>query len=96
MQTRGSMLVQEDYAGWKSSGFKGCQGKLLMLEQEDTTTHQIFFDDNADPGDDCFVDPRDIKTGEQIPYDKFIDMYVVQAHPARVILEEDYFIKMIE
>jgi len=49
MQTRGSMLVQEDYAGWKSSGFKGCQGKLLMLEQEDTTTHQIFFDDNAYP-----------------------------------------------
>ena len=35
-------------------------------------------------------------TGKQIPYDKFIDMYVVQVHPVRAIMEMDYFIKMIE
>jgi len=39
---------------------------------------------------------RDIITGETIPYNKFIDMYVVKVHPHRAILEPDYFVKLIE
>lgn len=39
---------------------------------------------------------RDVVTGKQIPFEKFIDMYVVKVHPTRAILEMDYFIKMIE
>lgn len=35
-------------------------------------------------------------TGEQLPYKKFMDMYVVKVQPHRAILEGDYFIKMIE
>lgn len=35
-------------------------------------------------------------TGEQLPYKKFMDMYVVKVHPHKAILESDYFVKMIE
>lgn len=31
-----------------------------------------------------------------MPYQKFIDMYVVRVHPHRTVLESDYFVKMIE
>jgi len=42
------------------------------------------------------VDCRDVVSGREINYDKFIDMYVVKVHPTRAIMEMDYFIKMIE
>jgi len=42
------------------------------------------------------VDVRDVVTGEKIPYNKFIDMYVVKVHPHRAVLEPDYFVKLIE
>lgn len=91
-----SMIMTEDYAGWKSSNFKSCMGKCLMVDQADYLTHHIFFDDNADDGDDCCVDVRDLVTGKAIEWEKFINMYVVKVHPTRAILEMDYFIKMIE
>ena len=47
-------------------------------------------------GEDCIVDVRDVVTGEQIPYNKFINKYVVKVEPHRAILEPDYFIKCIE
>ena len=56
----------------------------------------IFFDNKADEGDDCVVDVRDIVSNLEIPYEKFIDMYVVKVDPIRAILEMDYFVKMIE
>ena len=42
------------------------------------------------------MDVRDVITGEILPYNKFINRYVVRAEPNRAILEVDYFIKMIE
>jgi len=90
------MIICEDYAAWKANNFKCSMGKCLMIDQSDYLTQHIFFDDNADDGDDCIVDVRDVVTGKQIAFDKFIDMYVVKVHPTRAILEMDYFIKMIE
>jgi hypothetical protein len=67
-----------------------------MIDQADYNTQQIFFDDNAEYMEDCIIDCRDVVTGKQIPYDKFIDMYVVMVHPTNAIMEMDYFIKKIE
>ena len=39
---------------------------------------------------------RDVITKEVLPYQKFINRYVVKVEPHRAILEPDYFIKMIE
>ncbi len=46
--------------------------------------------------DDCNVDVRDVINGEEIPYRKFINKYVVKVEPHRAILEPDYFIKCID
>lgn len=39
---------------------------------------------------------RDVITGESIPYNKFINKYVIKVEPHRAILEPDYFIKLID
>jgi len=39
---------------------------------------------------------RDVITGEKLPFEQVIDMYVVRVHPHRAILEPDYFVKLIE
>jgi hypothetical protein len=46
--------------------------------------------------EDCNVDVRDVISGEEIAYHKFINKYVVKVEPHRAILEPDYFIKWIE
>ena len=64
----GSMAVSEDYPSWKASGFSNSRAKLLAIDQADYNTQHIFFDDNADEGDEnCIVDVRDVITGEKIP-----------------------------
>ena len=92
----GSMAVQEDYPSWKASGFSNSRGKLLAMDQADYNTQHIFFDDNADDGDECIVDVRDVVSGEKIAQRKYMDMYVIKVHPHRAILEPEYFIKKYE
>ena len=92
----GSMSMSEDYAAWRDSGFSNSRAKLLLVDQADYNTQHIFFDDNADDGDECIVDVRDIITGDKIDQSKYMDMYVVKVQPHRAILESEYFIKMIE
>ena len=92
----GTMAVSEDYPSWKASGFSNSRAKLLLVDQADYNTQHIFFDDNADDGDECIVDVRDIITGEKIPQRKYMDMYVIKVHPHKAILEADYFCKKFE
>ena len=66
-----------------------------MIDQKDTLTHHIFFDDNVDEKE-CIVDVRDLHTGKQIPYSQYINKHVVKVHPHKAILEPDYFIKLVE
>ena len=90
------MAIQDDFPSWKESGYENERAKLMMIDQADYNTQHIFFDDNADSPESCIVDVRDVVTGEQLPYKKFMDMYVVKVHPHRAILESDYFVKCIE
>lgn len=96
LKKHGSMAISEDYPSWKASGFSNSRAKLLTIDQSDYNTQHIFFDDNADDGDDCIVDVRDIITGEKISQRKYMDMYVIKVHPHRAILEPEYFIKKYE
>ena len=90
------MAIHEDYENWKANDFHCEAAKPLFIDQADYQTHHIFFDDNADEGEDCIVDVRDVITKEIIPYDKFINKYVVKVEPHRAVLEVDYYIKQIE
>jgi hypothetical protein len=42
------------------------------------------------------VDVRDVVSNEALPYKKFINKYVFKVEPHKAILEQDYFIKLIE
>lgn len=90
------VAVHDDYLHWKENDYDSRFGKLLMIDQADYNTQHIFFDDNADEGEQCIVDVRDLITGEQLPREQFLDMYVVKVQPHRAIVEGDYFIKAIE
>ena len=90
------MAIHDDYENWEANDFHCEAGKPLFIDQADYQTHHIFFDDNANEGEDCIVDVRDVITKEIIPYEKFINKYVVKVEPNRAILEVDYFIKQIE
>ena len=92
----GSMATRSDYHSWKASGHSNSRAKLLLVDQSDYNTQHIFFDDNADDGDECIVDVRDIITGEKVKQRKYMDMYVIKVHPHRAILEPEYFIKKYE
>ena len=67
LKKHGAMAVASDYPSWAASGRSNSRAKLLLIDQSDYNTQHIFFDDNADDGDDCIVDVRDIITGEKIP-----------------------------
>ena len=90
------MAIQEDFPAYKASGYSNDRAKMMLIDQADYNTQHIFFDDNADSAESCIVDVRDVITGEALPYKKFMDMYVVKVHPHRAILENDYFVKLIE
>lgn len=96
LQKSSSMAIHDDYENWAQNDMHREVGKPLFIDQGDYGTHHIFFDDNADEGEDCIVDVRDVITKELIPYNKFINRYVIKCEPPRAILEVDYFIKQIE
>jgi hypothetical protein len=96
LQKSSTMAIQDDYLHWEENGFHNEVSKPMFIDQADYQTQHIFFDDNADEGEDCIVDVRDVITKEIIPYKKFINRYVIKSEPHRAILEVDYFIKMIE
>ena len=41
------MAIQDDFEQWKSLGWANTGGKLLLVDQADYGTLNIFFDDNA-------------------------------------------------
>jgi len=91
-----SIAVQEDYQGWKDNEFHREAAKLLLIDQADLNVQHIFFDDNADEGESCIVDTRDVVTNEILPYKKQMGRYVCKVDPIKAILEPDYFIQQIE
>ena len=90
------MAISEDEPAYIASGCSNTRAKLLAMDQADYNTQHIFFDDRAEPGEKNIVDVRDVITGEKLPERKTQDMYVIQVHPHRAILEPEYFIKKYE
>ena len=46
--------------------------------------------------EDCVVDAKDPIIGKSLTYSKLIDRYAVKVQPHLAILEQDYFIRLIE
>ncbi|CAG9326290.1 unnamed protein product [Blepharisma stoltei] len=90
-----SMAISDDFDYWYQNGKQSEYGKLLLIDQTDYSTLQIFFDDNIGVDYGRIVDVRDVVTGEPIPYKKAINKFIFRVDPYRAIVEADYFYKSI-
>lgn len=92
----GSMALQDDFWVYYTNKDDNDYGKLLLIDQNDFSIQNIFFDDMAVEGDTCNVDVRDLATGEKIKEKKFRNKYLVRANIHDAILDDQWFIKQIE
>ncbi len=89
--------IQDDYSYWSAKKESAEGGKLLLIDEADYDTHQIFFDDNiSDDPAHSIVDVRDLITGETMLYKRTINKFIVRVESDKAILETDYFIKKIQ
>ncbi len=88
--------IQDDYAYWKSRGFRAVGGKLFPLDPTHPRIVSIFFDDNANDPDKPIICP--IGQHDEL-YDTLELLktgHIVAVNPKEAILDEDYFIKKIQ
>lgn len=85
------MAIQDDYESWSINEKSSDHAKLLLVDQGDYNTHQIFFDDV-----DTAIDVRDAITGKRIPDSEAENKYFFRVHPQKVILDGDYFTNQIK
>ena len=91
-----AMAIQDDFWAYWNNQKSNDLGKVLLIDQNDFSVQNIFFDDLAVPGPNSNVDVRDLATGEKIPEKKYRDKYVVRADIFQAFQEHDYFIKKID
>ncbi len=92
-----SYAIQDDYSYWAAKKESAAGGKLLLIDETDYGTHQIFFDDNIGENPiHSILDVRDLTTGEPVSYGRAMNKFIVQVESSRAILEDDYFIKKVE
>ena len=92
------MAVRDYYFHWALNREASCAGKLLLLDFEDESLHQIFFDDNIWIGsekDTCIVDVRDSKNGETVSPESVLGKNLVKVEPKDAILDSEYFINEV-
>ena len=96
LKKRNSMYLQDDLIAWDAHKRTRDWGKLFIFDKNETTSHHIFFDDNAKPQDPTNIDIRDVMSGETIAWKKALGRYIVRADPLKAVGESDYFVKRIE
>lgn len=88
--------VNDDYWYWRNRNEQSQYGKLLLLDQSDQMTHNIFFDDNMDTNDALIVDARDVNTERSLPFKdtKYVYLWGVDCYGA--ILNDRYYVEAID
>ena len=61
-------MIRDYYPFWKSRNERPNAGKLLLLNNTDTDTLKVFFDDNIGHTSAHIIDARDVVTGQPIPF----------------------------
>lgn len=94
-KTKQSYGIQDDFDYWKSKGFQSEGGKPfpIGLNSDDV---EIFFDDNADDSVKPIICPVDSE-GKLLNTAELIKKGIIVAvNPKEAILDEDYFIKLVQ
>eukprot|EP00050_Salpingoeca_kvevrii_P019246 m.84031 g.84031 ORF g.84031 m.84031 type:complete len:402 (-) comp8327_c0_seq2:984-2189(-) len=91
-----SMALQDDWKFWFANKEASDCGKLFVVDPRDPEFHPIFFDDNIERDYAHIVDARDLKTGESLPFEMALGLYLVRVLPIEAVFDHEYFIKEIE
>jgi hypothetical protein len=91
-----ALNLRDDYGIWNLNGEVSQFGKVIPVDQQDYSTHHIFFDDNIEEFGPSCVDVRDLVTGDVIPTTKALGKFAVKVDSFRAIVDPDYFIKELE
>eukprot|EP00736_Rhodelphis_marinus_P013817 Rmarinus@m.22297 len=90
-----SLALRDCFAWWFANGESDDSGKVLLLDPSAADDHHIFFDDNVERNRLHIIDPRNVRTGEPLPYKDVINVHVVRSNPYEAITNPNYFVNEI-
>mmetsp|Transcript_269 Transcript_269/g.914 ORF Transcript_269/g.914 Transcript_269/m.914 type:complete len:441 (-) Transcript_269:25-1347(-) len=94
-----TLALRDFYSYWSWKGEKPLAGKVFLIDLEESTTLQIFFDDNVSiegPQGRGIVDLRDAKTHKHLePQSHYMGLYLQDVLPIYSITNPSYFIEAV-
>jgi len=88
--------IRDFYPWWFGDHESDTSGKLLLVDPDDPTVHEVFFDDNIERDRAHIVNVRNAKTGEPIPFAQTNHRHLVKAEPYLAITDPNYFIGVLQ
>lgn len=99
LRSIGHIAIHDDYDYWNLHELTALYGKPFYVDQEDSETLSLFFDDNIDEANSIhnIISPFDAKTGKSIPVEKAIASgLAIHVDTLQAILNDNYFIERVE
>lgn len=87
-----NMAIRDDYTFWALHDEKSEYGKVLVMNESDTNTQQIFFDDCSS----YVLNARDIHNPQRhIPFEEIDGVHAFHANSYEIMINDDYFIESL-
>ncbi len=99
LRSIGHIAIHDDWNYWNLHGFAAHQGKPFYVDQEDSETLSIFFDDNIDEADSInnIISSLNANTNKSIPVEEIVELgLAVRVDTLEAILNDNYFIERVE
>lgn len=99
VQKGGVLGLVDFYPWWAAHGESASAGKVFPVHVAPSadTPYQVFFDDNAFPGDEhSIVDLRSVESGAAITDPVLHELYTHKVRPLQAVTSDDYFLAVLE
>eukprot|EP00603_Paraphysomonas_imperforata_P008786 CAMPEP_0114427126 /NCGR_PEP_ID=MMETSP0103-20121206/8173_1 /TAXON_ID=37642 ORGANISM="Paraphysomonas imperforata, Strain PA2" /NCGR_SAMPLE_ID=MMETSP0103 /ASSEMBLY_ACC=CAM_ASM_000201 /LENGTH=322 /DNA_ID=CAMNT_0001596149 /DNA_START=1601 /DNA_END=2569 /DNA_ORIENTATION=+ len=91
-----SLMIQDDYPYWNKCGETDDSGKLLLIDSDNDSVVQIFFDDNIERDRAHIIDVRKLPGLERVPFEEANDVHYLRVSPHEIISDDTYFIRTFD
>lgn len=88
--------IIDDYEYWSGKEESETAGKVLYVDDGETTLQHIFFDGNIRSGNTYSVDIRDAVTEKPKTFQEAQDVYFHRVNTAQAIMDPEYYIKALQ